>query len=46
VLDGLITKDQARSDYGVVIGTRGEIDRAATLRIRESGATETAERGR
>ncbi len=34
VLDGLITADEARRDYGVVIDARGEIDRAETARIR------------
>jgi N-methylhydantoinase B len=34
VLDGLITTDEARRDYGVVIDPRGEIDRGETARIR------------
>jgi N-methylhydantoinase B len=34
VLDGLITTDEARRDYGVVIDGRGEIDRGETARIR------------
>ena len=34
ILDGLITADEARRDYGVVIGADGEIDRAETQRIR------------
>jgi N-methylhydantoinase B len=34
VLDGLITTDEARRDYGVVIDARGEIDRGETARIR------------
>jgi N-methylhydantoinase B len=34
VLDGLITAEEARRDYGVVIGADGEIDRAETERIR------------
>jgi hypothetical protein len=36
VLDGLITVDEARRDYGVVIDARGEADIAATARIRSS----------
>ena len=36
VLDGLISADQARRDYGVVIDERGEIDLGATERIRAS----------
>ena len=36
VLDGLITADEARSDYGVVIDTRGEIDLAETARLRSA----------
>jgi N-methylhydantoinase B len=35
VLDGLITAEEARRDYGVVIGADGEIDQAETQRIRE-----------
>ncbi|HEX8826743.1 MAG TPA: hydantoinase B/oxoprolinase family protein, partial [Xanthobacteraceae bacterium] len=34
VLDGLITAEEARRDYGVVIGADGEIDRAETERMR------------
>ena len=34
VLDGLITAEEARRDYGVAIGADGEIDRAETERIR------------
>src|SRR3984885_15027422 len=34
--DGLITAEEARRDYGVVIDARGEIDLAATARIRSS----------
>src|SRR5271168_3880270 len=34
VLDGLITADEARSDYGVVIDARGEVDRVETARLR------------
>jgi N-methylhydantoinase B len=34
VLDGLITADEARRDFGVVIGADGEIDRAETERTR------------
>jgi N-methylhydantoinase B len=34
VLDGLITVEEARRDYGVAIGAGGEIDRAETERIR------------
>jgi N-methylhydantoinase B len=36
VLDGLITADAARRDYGVAIGADGEIDVAETERIRAS----------
>ncbi|HTE78416.1 MAG TPA: hydantoinase B/oxoprolinase family protein [Xanthobacteraceae bacterium] len=36
VLDGLITTDAARRDYGVAIGADGEIDVAETERIRAS----------
>jgi hypothetical protein len=36
VLDGSITAEEARRDYGVVIDERGEIDLAATARIRSS----------
>jgi N-methylhydantoinase B len=34
VLDGLITADEALSDYAVVIDARGDIDSAATARTR------------
>jgi N-methylhydantoinase B len=34
VLDGLITREEASRDYGVVINARGEIDKEATARIR------------
>ena len=34
VLDGLITAEEARRDYGVVIDARGEIDLAETARVR------------
>ena len=34
VLDGLITVEEARRDYGVVIDARGEIDLAETARLR------------
>src|SRR5580698_9620742 len=34
VLDGLITAEEARRDYGVVIDARGGIDAAATVRLR------------
>jgi N-methylhydantoinase B len=34
VLDGLITAEEARRDYGVVIDMRGEIDLAETARVR------------
>jgi hypothetical protein len=36
VLDGLITLEEARRDYGVVIDARGEIDVAATARLRSA----------
>jgi N-methylhydantoinase B len=36
VLDGLITVDEARSDYGVVIDERGDVDRDETERLRSS----------
>jgi N-methylhydantoinase B len=35
VLDGLITTDAARRDYGVAIGADGEIDVAETERLRD-----------
>jgi N-methylhydantoinase B len=34
VLDGLITADEARRDYGVAIDTRGEVDATETARLR------------
>jgi N-methylhydantoinase B len=34
VLDGLITAEEARRDYGVVIDAQGEVDLAATERVR------------
>jgi len=34
VFDGLITADEARRDYGVALDARGDIDVAATARIR------------
>jgi hypothetical protein len=34
VLDGLITAEEARREYGVVIDARGEIDLAETARVR------------
>jgi hypothetical protein len=34
VLDGLITVDEAQRDYAVAIDARGEIDLAATARLR------------
>ena len=37
VLDGLITADEARRDYGVVVDAQGRIDDAATERIRRGG---------
>jgi N-methylhydantoinase B len=36
VLDGLITRDQARRDYGVVVDEHGRIDLAETERIRSA----------
>jgi N-methylhydantoinase B len=36
VLDGLITAEEARRDYAVVIDARGEIDAAATARLRSA----------
>jgi N-methylhydantoinase B len=38
VLDGLITRDDARRDYAVVIGDDGQLDRAATAKLRASAA--------
>jgi len=34
VLNGLVTVDQARADYAVVVGADGAIDRAATEKLR------------
>ena len=34
VLDGLITADEARADYGVALDAQGSIDSAATKRLR------------
>jgi N-methylhydantoinase B len=34
VLDGLISAEEARRDYGVVIDTHGEVDTAETARLR------------
>lgn len=36
VLDGLITAEESRRDYGVVINARGEMDLAATARLGSS----------
>jgi N-methylhydantoinase B/oxoprolinase/acetone carboxylase alpha subunit len=36
VLDGLITAEQARRDYGVAIDAAGEVDHAETGRLRAS----------
>jgi N-methylhydantoinase B len=36
VLDGLITAEQARRDYGVAIDANGDIDAAETERLRAS----------
>ena len=36
VLDGLITADEARRDYGVVIDAQGRLDMAETERLRSS----------
>jgi N-methylhydantoinase B/oxoprolinase/acetone carboxylase alpha subunit len=36
VLDGLITVEEARRDYGVVMDVHGEIDLAATARLRSA----------
>src|SRR5580693_9521629 len=36
VLDGLITAEEARRDYGVVIDARGEIDLAETAHLRSA----------
>src|SRR5262245_25363368 len=37
VLDGLITADEARRDYGVVVDAQGRLDMAETERLRSSG---------
>jgi hypothetical protein len=37
VLDGSITAEEARRDYGVAIDARGEVDRTATERLRADG---------
>jgi hypothetical protein len=36
VLDGLITAEEARSDYGVVIDAEGRLDLVGTTRLRSS----------
>lgn len=36
VLDGLITADEARRDYGVAIDGQGRLDPAETKRLRSS----------
>jgi hypothetical protein len=36
VLDGLITAEEARRDYGVAIDVQGQVDRAETERLRAS----------
>jgi N-methylhydantoinase B len=36
VLDGLITAEQARRDYGVAFDARGEVDVAETARLRSN----------
>jgi len=36
VLNGLVTVDQARDDYAVVVGADGAIDRSATAKLRAS----------
>ncbi|MBM3523952.1 MAG: hydantoinase B/oxoprolinase family protein [Alphaproteobacteria bacterium] len=36
VADDLVTREQALSDYGVVIGSDGRVDEAATRKVRES----------
>jgi hypothetical protein len=38
VLDGLITEEEARRDYGVAIVTGGMIDEAETTRLRAARA--------
>ncbi|HEX9466427.1 MAG TPA: hydantoinase B/oxoprolinase family protein [Alphaproteobacteria bacterium] len=40
VLDGLITREEARRDYAVVIGSDGQLDRAATARLRSSAVAD------
>jgi N-methylhydantoinase B len=42
MLDGLITAEQARSDYGVAIDAKGDIDFAETERIRAAKKSATA----
>jgi N-methylhydantoinase B len=37
VLDGLITADEARRDYGVVVDAAGRVDAAETERLRRAG---------
>ena len=39
VLDGLISAEEARRDYGVVMDDKGEIDRAATEKLRSAQST-------
>ncbi len=41
VLDGLITAEEARRDYGVAVDAHGRIDAAGTERLRSSGRNET-----
>ena len=36
VIDGLISADEARRDYGVVLDVCGDVDTAETVRIRSS----------
>jgi N-methylhydantoinase B/oxoprolinase/acetone carboxylase alpha subunit len=36
VIDGLITADEARRDYGVAIDPHGKVDQAETARLRQS----------
>ncbi|MFZ1152186.1 MAG: hydantoinase B/oxoprolinase family protein, partial [Xanthobacteraceae bacterium] len=42
MLDGLITAEQARRDYGVAIDASGAIDVAATERLRASKKSSAA----
>jgi N-methylhydantoinase B len=42
VLDGLITAEDARRDYGVAIDAEGEIDSVETKRLRASRKAATA----